>query len=388
MRVEIVSRLDAGQLSAVLVLGKRAEAVDRVAPLSEQVLLATREGSTTGSAHFLAYAGTHLAGYAHLERGPAAAATAEVVVNPADRRQGVGTALIRALEDALWPEPDGLGPLPETEPVGSGRDPEASRSRRQALQIWSHGHLDGARALAVRDGYSAVRELWVMRRSLRPADGPPPDDDTSPPDHRPEAPGPANRQTRAIFRPNAAPGPSDHDSSLPDDGSLPGVDLPDGFRSRQFIVGQDEDAWLRVNARAFADHAEQGGMTRHDLDLRIAEPWFDASGFILIEDTRGAVPTLAASHWTKILPAADPAVSPTQGEVYVVGVDPAYQGLGLGRAVTVLGLAHLRERGVTEAMLYVEADNVAAVATYSRLGFTRFAVDVMYSRSIPAQVPR
>ena len=388
MRVEIVSRLDAGQLSAVLVLGKRAEAVDRVAPLSEQVLLATREGSTTGSAHFLAYAGTHLAGYAHLERGPAAAATAEVVVNPADRRQGVGTALIRALEDALWPEPDGLGPLPETEPVGSGRDPEASRSRRQALQIWSHGHLDGARALAARDGYSAVRELWVMRRSLRPADGPPPDDDTSPPDHRPEAPGPANRQTRAIFRPNAAPGPSDHDSSLPDDGSLPGVDLPDGFRSRQFIVGQDEDAWLRVNARAFADHAEQGGMTRHDLDLRIAEPWFDASGFILIEDTRGAVPTLAASHWTKILPAADPAVSPTQGEVYVVGVDPAYQGLGLGRAVTVLGLAHLRERGVTEAMLYVEADNVAAVATYSRLGFTRFAVDVMYSRSIPAQVPR
>ncbi len=405
MRVEIVSRLDAGQLSAVLVLGKRAEAVDRVAPLSEQVLLATREGSTTGSAHFLAYAGTHLAGYAHLERGPAAAATAEVVVNPADRRHGVGTALIRALEDALWPEPDGLGPLPETEPVGSGRDPEASRSRRQALQIWSHGHLDGARALAVRDGYSAVRELWVMRRSLRPADGPPPDDDTSPPDHRPAAPGPANRQTRAIFRPNAAPGPanrqtraifrpnaapgpSDHDSSLPDDGSLPGVDLPDGFRSRQFIVGQDEDAWLRVNARAFADHAEQGGMTRHDLDLRIAEPWFDASGFILIEDTRGAVPTLAASHWTKILPAADPAVSPTQGEVYVVGVDPAYQGLGLGRAVTVLGLAHLRERGVTEAMLYVEADNVAAVATYSRLGFTRFAVDVMYSRSIPAQVPR
>jgi mycothiol synthase len=321
-RVEIVSRLDAGALSAVLALGTRAEAVDRVAPLSEQVLLAAREGSTAGSGHFLAYAGTHLAGYAHLERGAAGAATAEVVVDLADRRHGVGTALIRALEDALSPE--------------SG-----------ALQIWSHGHLDGARALAARDGYSAVRELWVMRRSLRPDDG-----------------------------------------SAPDAGSLPRVVLPDGFRTRAFIVGQDEDAWLRVNARAFADHAEQGRMTRHDLDLRIAEPWFDASGFILIEDTRGDVPTLAASHWTKILPAADPAVSPTQGEVYVVGVDPAYQGLGLGRAVTVLGLAHLRGRGVSEAMLYVEADNVAAVATYSRLGFTRFAVDVMYSRSISAQVPR
>ena len=314
MQVDIVERLDAGQLSAVLALTKAAEAADLVAPLSEQVLLAARGGDTAGSTHFLAYAGTHLAGYAHLQPGLAAeAATAEVVVDPADRRQGVGTVLIRALEDALAPRAE----TPQPEAV--------------ALQIWSHGHLEGARALAARDGYATVRELWAMRRSLTSEAGP-----------------------------------------------LPAVVLPAGFRSRQFVVGQDEDAWLRVNARAFADHPEQGRMTRHDLDRRIAEPWFDARGFILIEDTRGGVPVLAASHWTKIVP-ADPQVSPAEGEVYVVGVDPAYQGLGLGRAVTVLGLAHLRERGLTRAMLYVDADNDAAVATYSRLGFTRFAADVMYS---------
>jgi len=78
----------------------------------------------------------------------------------------------------------------------------------------------------------------------------------------------------------------------------------------------------------------------------------------------------------------------TQGEVYVVGVDPAYQRLGLGRAVTILGLAHLRELGLTEAMLYVDADNSAAVATYSRLGFVRFAADVTYSRAVHLPVPR
>jgi len=327
-----VERLDAGQLSAVLALSKVAEVADLVAPLSEHALLAARAGSTAGSTdgtpssspHFLAYAGTHLAGYAHLERGPAGkAATAEVVVDPADRRQGVGTALIRALEDALAPEAGTVQPDAET------------------LQVWSHGHLDGARAIAVRDGYSNVRELWQMRRSLV--------------------------------------------SSVD---SLPAVSLPEGFRSRPFVVGQDEDAWLRVNARAFADHAEQGRMTRDDLDQRIAETWFDATGFILIEDKRGALPVLAASHWTKIVPAADPQVSPTEGEVYVVGVDPAYQGLGLGRAVTVLGLAHLRERALTEATLYVDADNRSAVATYSRLGFARFAVDVMYSRAVHLPVPR
>ena len=84
---------------------------------------------------------------------------------------------------------------------------------------------------------------------------------------------------------------------------LPGVNLPEGFGTRHFVIGQDEDHWLRVNARAFVDHPEQGRLTRQDLDRRIAEPWFDARGFILIEDMRGFAPVLAASHWTKVVPA-------------------------------------------------------------------------------------
>ena len=318
MRVEIVGRLDAGQLSAVLALGKRAEAVDRVAPMSEQVLLAAREGSTTGSAHFLAYAGNHLAGYAHLERDAAGkAATGEIVVDPSYRRQGIGTELIHSLEDALTP----------------------LTSHGETLQLWSHGDLEGARAFALRGGYSIVRELWQMRRSLRS-----------------------------------------------DAAALPAINLPEGFRTRRFVAGRDEEAWLRVNARAFVDHPEQGRMTRHDLDRRIAEPWFDAVGFILIEDMRGLEPLLAASHWTKVVPAQDPQARRTEGEVYVVGVDPAYQGLGLGRTVTVLGLAHLREKGLAEAMLYVDADNQAAVTTYFRLDFARSAVDIMYSRIVHTPV--
>lgn len=315
MQVDNLERLDGGQLAEILSLVEAATHVDKVSPLSEQVLLAARSGqtaaSTTSWPHFLAHTGAHLVGYAHLQAGLAGeAATAEVVVDPAYRRHGVGTALIHALEDAV--EPQG-----------------------QTLRLWSHGHLDGARTFARRDGYLKLRKLWQMRRSLGP-----------------------------------------------DVGSLPAAGLPEGFSTRHFVVGQDEDAWLRVNARAFIDHPEQGRMTRNDLDRRIAEPWFDARGFILIEDTRGPAPVLAASHWTKVAPAEDPKTRPTEGEVYVVGVDPAYQGLGLGRTVTVLGLAYLREQGLTEAMLYVDADNRAAVATYSRLGFTRCAVDVMYSRAV------
>jgi folate-binding protein YgfZ len=61
-------------------------------------------------------------------------------------------------------------------------------------------------------------------------------------------------------------------------------------------------------------------------------------------------------------------------------VDPAAQGRGLGRAVTAAGLAHLASRGVRRVILYVESDNEAAIATYSKLGFTHTQTHVQYAR--------
>jgi mycothiol synthase len=167
---------------------------------------------------------------------------------------------------------------------------------------------------------------------------------------------------------------------------LAGVDpaprptLPDGVRVLPFRPGRDEDAWLRVNARAFAWHPEQGRMTRADLDLREAEPWFDPEGFLLAwrgdPDDDGV---LLGSHWTKVHPAGDVADVPV-GEVYVLGIDPDAQGLRLGAALTDLGLAHLRGRGLDEVLLYVEESNAAAVRLYEGRGFRRFSVDVAWRR--------
>ena len=115
---------------------------------------------------------------------------------------------------------------------------------------------------------------------------------------------------------------------------------------RPFRPGRDEDAWLRVNARAFATHPEQGSWTAEDLRLREAEPWFDPDGFLLAwrgDPDDGGV--LLGSHWTKVHPPGDVGDEPV-GEVYVLGVDPDAQGMRLGRALTDLGLAHLRGRGL------------------------------------------
>ena len=188
------------------------------------------------------------------------------------------------------------------------------------LAIWVHGDQPAALALAGSLGLSRSRVLFKMCRSL------------------------------------AEP--------------LPPVHLADGVQLRTFVQGKDEDAWLRVNARAFATHTEQGKWTMNDLLLREAEPWFDPAGFLLA--VRPDDPdALLGFHWTKRHPG-------DVGEVYVLAVDPDAQGLRLGVTLTLAGLAHLAEGGSTEAILYVDESNPRAVRLYSGLGFQVCATDVMY----------
>ena len=190
------------------------------------------------------------------------------------------------------------------------------------LRVWAHGGHPAARHLAVLLGLKLFRELRQMRRPLDP-----------------------------------------------DLAGLPEPRLPDGITVRTFVPGQDDAAWLALNAAAFAHHPEQGGLTQRDLADREAEPWFDPAGFFLA--FRG--PALVGFHWTKTHP------DEGLGEVYVVGVAPGEQGGGLGRTLTAIGLRHLAvERGLRTAMLYVDADNGPAVAVYERLGFTVHETDLMF----------
>jgi mycothiol synthase len=192
-------------------------------------------------------------------------------------------------------------------------------------RFWAHGTLDAARATASALGLSPVRELVQMRRS-------------------------------------------------PKDIAAPAV--PDGVRIRTYAGTADDVELLRVNNAAFAAHPEQGGWTAADLAERRAEPWFDPDGlFLAVSEQTGA---LLGFHWTKVHPDPD-----GLGEVYVVGVDPAAQGGGLGGILTAVGVAHLARRldGALDptVMLYVESDNTAALRTYELLGFTRYSVDTAYA---------
>ncbi|MGW0824861.1 mycothiol synthase [Streptomyces sp. NPDC002845] len=187
------------------------------------------------------------------------------------------------------------------------------------LRVWAHGGHAAARHLAQVLGLTLFRELRQMRRPLADFDPPEPV-------------------------------------------------LPEGVTVRTFVPGEDDAAWLDVNADAFAHHPEQGSLTQRDLDDRKAEPWFDPAGFFLAERDG----ELIGFHWTKVH------AEEQLGEVYVVGIRPSAQGGGLGKALTTIGLRHLAAQGLPTAMLYVDADNKAAVTVYERLGFTTYETDLMY----------
>jgi mycothiol synthase len=106
----------------------------------------------------------------------------------------------------------------------------------------------------------------------------------------------------------------------------------------------------------------------------MAEPWFDANGFLLHEREG----RLAGFCWTKIHATVDPAL----GEIHIIAVDPDFNGLGLGRALTLAGLSWLHRQGLGTGMLYVDAANAPALGLYRSLGFTVDHVDRRYYRDL------
>lgn len=135
-------------------------------------------------------------------------------------------------------------------------------------------------------------------------------------------------------------------------------------------------AVLAVNGRAFANHPEQGSLDVAGFAARAASAWFDPAG-LLIAERAGQI---VGFHWTK--------VEGGIGEVYVLGVDPQAQGLGIAKALLVAGLIHLQDCGVSDVDLYVEAENSSALALYSRFGFAEVARDVLYVSRTPAGAVR
>ncbi|MGO3504514.1 MAG: mycothiol synthase [Brachybacterium tyrofermentans] len=200
--------------------------------------------------------------------------------------------------------------------------------------VWAHGALEGSLAFLAAAGLQETRRLLTLHRPLDA-------------DH-PLAPVPAPRL--------------------------------EGLHLDAFDADRDADRWVQVNALAFADHPEQGALTRADLDQRMAEPWFDPQdmvvaryegelvGFVWI---KRQAPEQAAEG------GAEPTdVQPSDAEIYVVATDPSMQGQGVAGFLLAAALERLRTADVPGVELYVEADNAPALRLYENWGFVVSGRDV------------
>ncbi len=207
-----------------------------------------------------------------------------------------------------------------------------------SLRLWSHGDLPGARNIAEKSGFKRVRTVIQMRRSLN--------------DPIPE--------------------------------------LSKEIEIRNFLPGIDNEEWIALNNRAFTAHPEQSNWSARDLEVRIKEDWFDPQGFLIAEENKA----MTGFCWTKIHGGHTHKHSDQTheeehdhdpiGEIYIMAVDPIHFGKGIGRAVTIAGLRHMRYQGIFSAMLYVDEENLAAIKLYQSLGFTEWGRDVLYRYTINA----
>ncbi|MGB3356406.1 MAG: ribosomal protein S18-alanine N-acetyltransferase [Mycobacterium sp.] len=68
---------------------------------------------------------------------------------------------------------------------------------------------------------------------------------------------------------------------------------------------------------------------------------------------------------------------PFEYEIHTIGVDPAYQGQGIGRELLLRLFEYAEDATI---FLEVRTDNVAAIALYENHGFTRVGVRKRYYR--------
>ena len=317
LRLETPDPADVSAFSEAEALAARAARADGQPPFNDQTMLDARAGAFR---LHTAFAGETLVAVAAVSDD-----SLELVVDPDSRRRGYGTELLERL-------------LTEATPP----------------YAWAHGDHPASRRLAATHGFTAIRNLLQLRMPL-------------------DARRLSNHAERGVSKHPRVTGFDTH-------GEAALLNQRDGEATRpatahldSFRPGDDDADWVALNARVFAGHPEQGRLSIDDLHARMDEPWFEADDFVVARSAEGV---LVGYNWLKIDP-EDPSV----GEIYVIGVDSAEAGRGLGRELMNAGLERLGERGCTVAALYVDEENPAAVALYRSLGFTDFTVDVQYRRT-------
>lgn len=164
------------------------------------------------------------------------------------------------------------------------------------------------------------------------------------------------------------------------DTPIPESQPPPGITLRPLAGEAELEAWMTLNRASFRDtwnyHPLPVDRRRHWM----ADPHYRAAGDLVAVAADG---TFAAFCLCPIDPDANAQSGRNEGWIQLLGTDPRYRKIGLGRAMLLAGLHYLAGAGMDTALLDVDAANpTGALGLYENAGFTKRRTYLLYERQV------
>jgi mycothiol synthase len=154
--------------------------------------------------------------------------------------------------------------------------------------------------------------------------------------------------------------------------------FPQGYQLRD--GDHDPQDWAELYNESFVDH-----YNFHPHDAEFARHWQKDPDYLPELNLVATAPdgTLAAFAWCHINSEHNTRTGRLDGAIGVLGTRRGHRRIGLGRAMLLAGMQRLRDAGMTNAELGVDASSpTGANMLYESVGFETVYSRVLYSRDI------
>ena len=159
---------------------------------------------------------------------------------------------------------------------------------------------------------------------------------------------------------------------------IPELPLPDGLEVRPVEPADHRRIW-DADVEAFRDHWDPGERTDADFEGWFASPELDTGLWRVAWDGD----EVAGSVMNFIYPAENETLGQQRGWLDHVSVRRPWRRRGLASALIAASMRALRDVGMTEAALGVDAENPSgALRVYENLGFRRTRTGVAYRKAM------
>ena len=136
----------------------------------------------------------------------------------------------------------------------------------------------------------------------------------------------------------------------------------------------EEERLTHLQNRSFTGSWGYNANTVEEILYRIHLPNCSAEDIILVFDRDNPI----GYCWTR----TNFWKNKDTGRIYMLGVDPDYQGRGLGKRLLLAGVSYLKDKGLQVAELTVDRENKVACTLYKSVGFKLWTSSLWYEKRL------